>query len=217
MAQGLEISKNKTEELKSLSENLKTLAVAREKEVEPEKLKIKNAIEMENPKQMRVHARNMVRMRQEVANYHQVSHRLDSMVYYFDKEPEQSVVFSFIPAIVESIDSSLATGNSKKLVRTMDEIEKRYFSEEVVAKFKYSSATENMPVFMSEDEKVSNLIKKVSDEYKLKVSIRLEHSSGTSPTIRNEVKWFDDSQVKTKTTGCFNMFACFYYEFLVYA
>ncbi|KAI3956962.1 hypothetical protein MKX01_000996 [Papaver californicum] len=103
-----------------------------------------------NPKQIRVHARNMVRMTQEVANYHQVSHSLDSMIFgthnYFDKEPEQNVEFSFIPIIVESIDSLLATGNSKKLVRTMDEIEKRYFNEEVVAKFKYSSATENMHV-----------------------------------------------------------------------
>ncbi|KAI3877951.1 hypothetical protein MKW92_003281 [Papaver armeniacum] len=166
---------------------------------------------------MRIHARNMVRMRQEVANYRQVSHRLDSMVDYFDKEPEQSVVFSFIPTIFEAIDSSLATGNSKKLVTTMDEIEKGYFNAEVVAKFKYSSITENRPVFMSEEEKVSNLIQKVADEYKLKVSVRLERSPGASPTVRSEVKWFDDSQVKTKATSRFNIFACFSNEFLVYA
>ncbi|KAI3850774.1 hypothetical protein MKW98_030834 [Papaver atlanticum] len=217
MAQRLEKSKNKTEELKSLSENLKTLAKEREKEVEPEKLKIKDAIEKENRKEMRTCARNMVRMRQEVTNYRQTSHRLDSIVDYFDKEPEQSVVFSFIPTIVESIVSSLATGSSKKLVSTMDEIEKRYFNVEVVSKFKYSSITENRPVFMSEEEKVSNLIQKVADECKLKVSVRLEHSPGASPTIRNEVKWFDDSQVKTKTTSRFNIFACFSYEFLVFA
>ncbi|KAI3875226.1 hypothetical protein MKX03_008924 [Papaver bracteatum] len=217
MAQRLEKSKNKTEELKSLSENLKALAKEREKEVEPEKLKVKDAIEKENRREMRIHARNMVRTRQEVTNYRQVSHRLDSMVDYFDKEPEQSVVFSSVPAIVESIVSSLATGNSKKLVTTMDETEKRYFSAEVVAKFKYSSITVNRPVFMSEEEKVSNLIQKVADEYKLKVSVRLEYSPGASPTIRNEVKWFDDSQVKTKTTSRFSIFACFSNEFLVYA
>ncbi|XP_026451072.1 uncharacterized protein LOC113351272 [Papaver somniferum] len=209
MAQGLEKSKNKTEELKSLSENLKTLAKEREKEVEPEKLKTKDAIEKENLKEMRIHARNMVRMRQEVADYGQISHRLDSMVDYFDKEPEQSVVFSFIPTVVEAIDSSIATGNSKTLVTTLDEIEKRYFSAEIVVKFKYSSITENRPVCMSEEEKVCNLIQKVADEYKLKVSVRLEHSPRMSPTVRDEVKWFDDSQVKTKTTSWFNIFACY--------
>ncbi|MCL7021919.1 hypothetical protein MKW94_018003 [Papaver nudicaule] len=217
MAQFLKKLKNNTGELKSLSENLKILANEREKEVEPEKLSLKNAIEKENRKQMQIHARNIVRMRQEIRNYYQILHRLDSMVGYFDKEPEQSVMFSFIPTIVESIDSSLETRNSKNLVKTMDDIERRYFTEEVVAKFKYSSATENVPVFMSEDEKVSNLIQKVADEYHLKVSVGLERLSGT-PTIRNEVKWFDDAEVKTRrTTSCFNMFACFSYEFLVIA
>ncbi|XP_026451879.1 charged multivesicular body protein 1b-like [Papaver somniferum] len=209
MAQGLEKSKNKSEELKSLSENLKTVAKEREKEVAPEKLRIKDAIEKQNGKEMRIHARNMVRMRQEVANDHQISRRIDSMVDYFDKEPEQSAVFSFIPTIVEAIDSSLAPGNSKKLATTVDEIEKRYFSAEVVSKFKYSSITENRPVFMSEEEKLCNLIQKVADEYKLKVSVRLEHSPGMSPTVRDEVKWFDDSQVKTKSTSWFNIFACY--------
>ncbi|MCL7034248.1 hypothetical protein MKW94_029671 [Papaver nudicaule] len=127
MAQVLKKSENNTRELKSLLENLKILANECEKEVEPEKLSLKNAIQKENRKQMQIHARNIVRMRQEIRNYFQISHRLDSMV----------------DSIVESIDSSLETGNSKNLV------------EEVVAKFKYSSATENMPVFMFEDEKVN--------------------------------------------------------------
>lgn len=90
MAQGLEKPENKTEELRALSENLKILANEREKEVEPEKFMVKNTIEKENRKQMRMHARNMVRMQQEVTNYHQMSHPLDSMVDYFDKEPEHS-------------------------------------------------------------------------------------------------------------------------------
>ncbi|KAI3875225.1 hypothetical protein MKX03_008923 [Papaver bracteatum] len=182
MAQGLKKSENKTEELKSLSDDLKML------------LKIKNAIEKENGKQMGVHARNMV---QEVANYHQMSHRLNSMVY-FHKEPEHSLVFSVIPTIVES---SLTTGNSKKLVRTMDEIEKQIFTAEVVAKFKFSSITKNVPVFMSEDEKVSNLIQTVENEHNLKVSVGLQHFP-EPPTIQKKVEY---AEVKT---SCFNIFGC---------
>ncbi|KAI3850770.1 hypothetical protein MKW98_030830 [Papaver atlanticum] len=83
-------------------------------------------------------------IRHEVLNYRHISMRIDSMVEYFDSELEQSTVFSSIPAIVQSISSSLATKNLK----AMDKIEKQYFDKEVVAKFKYSAAT-----FISEETK----------------------------------------------------------------
>ncbi|KAI3979516.1 hypothetical protein MKX01_001708 [Papaver californicum] len=200
MAQGLAKSENKIKELKYLPDNLKILANKREKEIKPEKLKIKNAIEKENRKQMRIHARNMVCMRKEVANYHQMSHRLDSMVDYFDKEPKQSVVFSVIPTIVESVGS--------KLVRTMDENEKQFSNAEALAKFKYSSANGNVPVFISEDEKVSDLIQTVADEFTLKVSVGLDYSP-EPPTTQKERNYFNDAEVKT---SCFNIFSCCAYE-----
>ncbi|RZC49878.1 hypothetical protein C5167_018304 [Papaver somniferum] len=145
-----------------------------EKEIEPEKLKVKNAMEKGNEKQIRIHFRNMVRMRHEVVNYRQISNRLDSMVDYFDKEPEESKVLSSIPAIVESIDASLTSGNTKNMLKTMDQIKKQYFDDEIVAKFTSSSATESTPIAMSEDEEISALIKKIAAEYDLKASIELE-------------------------------------------
>lgn len=55
------------------------------------------------------------------------------------------------------------------------------FSLPLVAKFKFSSITQNVSVFMSEDDKVSHLIQTVADDYNLKVSVGLQqHSSEPS-------------------------------------
>ncbi|KAI3850765.1 hypothetical protein MKW98_030825 [Papaver atlanticum] len=202
---------SKTEDLKSVSDSLRTMADEREKEIEPEKLKVKNAMEKGNEKQIRIHVRNMVRMRHEVVNYRQISNRLDSMVDYFDKEPEESKVLSSIPAIVESIDSSLTSGNTKNMLKTMDQIEKQYFDDQIVAKFTSSSANESTPIAMSEDEEISALIKKIADEYNLKASIELEPSQ--KPALREEdkeVKKVDEGEVgvKIKSKSLFNIFAC---------
>ncbi|KAI3902444.1 hypothetical protein MKW92_016784 [Papaver armeniacum] len=156
--------KSKTEDLKSVSDSLRTLAEEREKEIEPEKLKIKDAMEKGNTKQIRIHARNMVRMRQEVSNYRQICNRLDSMVDYFDKQPEQRSVLNSIPAIVESIDSSLTSGNTKNMLKSMDQIEKQFFDEETMAKFKSSSATESAPIAVSEDDEINTLVKALAEE-----------------------------------------------------
>ncbi|KAI3875219.1 hypothetical protein MKX03_008917 [Papaver bracteatum] len=202
---------SKTEDLKSVSDSLRTMADEREKEIEPEKLKVKNAMEKGNEKQIRIHVRNMVRMRHEVVNYRQISSRLDSMVDYFDKEPEESKVLSSIPAIVESIDSSLTSGNTKNMLKTMDQIEKQYFDDETVAKFTSSSTTESTPIAMSEDEEISTLIKKMADEYNLKASIELEPSQKTALREEDkEVKKVDEGEVgvKIKSKSCFNIFAC---------
>ncbi|KAI3912148.1 hypothetical protein MKW92_037357 [Papaver armeniacum] len=177
---------SKTEDLKSVSDSLRSMADEREKEIEPEKLKVKNAMEKGNEKQIRIHVRNMVRMRREMVNYRQISNRLDSMVDYFDKEPEESKVLSSIPAIVESIDASLTSGNTKNMLKTMDQIEKQYFDDEIVAKFTSSSATESTPIAISEDEEISTLLKKLADEYNLKASIELEPSQKTA--VREEDK-----------------------------
>ncbi|KAI3875217.1 hypothetical protein MKX03_008915 [Papaver bracteatum] len=155
---------SKTEDLKSVSESLKTLADEREKEIASEKLRVKNAMEKGNAKQIRIHARNMVRMRQEVTNYRQICTRLDYMVDYFDKQPEQSSVLNSIPAIVESIDSSLTSGNTRDMLKSMDEIEKQFFDEETMAKFTNSSATENAPTAMSEDDEINTLVKTLAEE-----------------------------------------------------
>ncbi|KAI3956956.1 hypothetical protein MKX01_000990 [Papaver californicum] len=164
MAENFEQMESKTEDLKSVSDSLRTLADEREKEIEPEKLKIKNAMEKGNAKQIRIHARNMVRMRQEVTNYRQICNRLDSMVDYFDKQPKDSSVLSFIPAIVESIDSSLTSGDTKNMLKTMDQIEKQFLDEEIMAKFTSSSATESTPIAMSEDEEISSLVENLANE-----------------------------------------------------
>ncbi|RZC51706.1 hypothetical protein C5167_020139 [Papaver somniferum] len=202
---------SKTEDLKSVSDSLRTMADEREKEIEPEKLKVKNAMEKGNEKQIRIHVRNMVRMRRELVNYRQISNRLDSMVDYFDKEPEESKVLSSIPAIVESIDSSLTSGNTKNMLKTMDQIEKQYFDDEIVAKFTSSSATESTPIAMSEDEEISALIKKIADEYNMKASIELEPSQKTALREEDkEVKKVDEGEVgvKIKSKRRFNIFAC---------
>ncbi|KAI3979520.1 hypothetical protein MKX01_001712 [Papaver californicum] len=202
MEWSIEKKDNKTEDLKSVSDSLKLLADEREKEMEPEKLMAKNAIEKGNTKQIRIHARNMVRMKQEVTNYRQISKRLDSMVDYFDNVPEQSTVLSSIPSIIESIDSALATGKSKKMLKTMDQIETQFFNKELVAKFKSLSGTENTPISMSEDEEISSLIQNVTDEY------------NSQATVKNEDKEVqkvneDDVEVKTKTSSCcFHIFTC---------
>ncbi|KAI3979519.1 hypothetical protein MKX01_001711 [Papaver californicum] len=147
---------SKTKALKSLSENMRNLADECEKEIEPEKRMLKDAVQKGNTKQIEKHTKNMVGIRHEVVNFRQISNRIDSMVDYFENEPEKSAVFSSIPAIVESINSSLATENPKKLLKTMNKIEKQYFDKEVVAKFKSSAATESTATFMSEDEKTHN-------------------------------------------------------------
>ncbi|KAI3912152.1 hypothetical protein MKW92_037361 [Papaver armeniacum] len=174
MEGSIEKKENKTEDLKSVSDTLKMLADEREKEMEPEKLMVKNAIEKGNTKQIRIHARNMVRMRQEVTNYRQISKRLDSMVDYFDNVPEDSTVLSSIPLIIESIYSELATGNSKKMLKTMDQIKTQYFTTELVAKFKSLSGTENIPISLSEDEEISSLIQKLTDENNLQATVENE-------------------------------------------
>ncbi|RZC49877.1 hypothetical protein C5167_018305 [Papaver somniferum] len=196
-----EKKENKTEDLKSVSDSLKMLADEREKEMEPEKLMVKNAIDKGNTKQIRIHARNMVRMRQEVTNYRQISKRLDSMVDYFDNVPEDSTVLSSIPLIIESIDSALATGNSKKMLKTMDQIETQFFTTELVAKFKSLSGTENTRISLSEDEEISSLIQKLTEEY------------NSQATVENEDKEVqkvneDDVEVMIKTSSCFHIFAC---------
>ncbi|KAI3956961.1 hypothetical protein MKX01_000995 [Papaver californicum] len=140
----------------NVSENMRNLANECEKEIEPEKRMLKDAVQKGNTKQIEKHTKNMLGLRHEVVNFRQISNRIDSMLDYFDSEPEQSAVFSSIPAIVESINSSLATGNSKKMLKAMNKIEKQYFDKQVVAKFKSSAATESTPTFMSEDEKAHN-------------------------------------------------------------
>ncbi|MCL7029690.1 hypothetical protein MKW94_009632 [Papaver nudicaule] len=147
---------SKTKALKSASENLRNLANECEKEVEPEKRQLKDAVQKGNTRQIEKHTKNLVQIRHEAVNYRQIANRIDSMVDYFDNEPEHSAVLNSIPAIVESINSSVATGNPKKMVKAMNKIEKHYFDKEVVAKFKSSSATESTPTFMSEDEKPHN-------------------------------------------------------------
>ncbi|KAI3956957.1 hypothetical protein MKX01_000991 [Papaver californicum] len=202
---------SKTEDLKFVSDSLRALADEREKEIEPEKLKVKSAMEKGNAKQIRIHARNMVRMRHEVVNYRQISNRLDSMVDYFDKEPEQSKVLSSIPAIVESIDSFLTSGNTKNMLKTMDQIEKQFFDEEVVAKFTSSSATESTPVAISEDKEISSLVKKLAAEYNLKASVELEPSQKQVPRAEDkEDKKVDEADVavKIKSQSFFNIFTC---------
>ncbi|XP_026451079.1 charged multivesicular body protein 1b-like [Papaver somniferum] len=201
----------KTDDLKSISDSLRSMADEREKEIEPEKLKVKNAMEKGIEKQIRIHVRNMVRMRHEVVSYRQISNRLNSMVDYFDKEPEGSKVLSLIPAIVESIDSSLTSGNTRNMLKTMDQIDKQFFDDEIVAKFTSSSATESTPTAMSEDEEISTLIKKIADEYNMKASIELEPSKRTALREEDkEVKKVDEGEVgvKTKSKSCFNIFAC---------
>ncbi|XP_026451877.1 ESCRT-related protein CHMP1A-like [Papaver somniferum] len=147
---------SKTKALISLSENLRNLADECEKAIEPEKRKLKEAIQKGDTKQTEKHTKNMVGIRHEAVNFRQIANRIDSMVDYFENEPEQSTAFGSIPAIVESVNSALATGNPKKLLKAMNKIEKQYFDKEVVAKFKSSAATESTPTFMSEDEKPHN-------------------------------------------------------------
>ncbi|RZC49872.1 hypothetical protein C5167_018299 [Papaver somniferum] len=147
---------SKTKALISLSENLRNLADECEKEIEPEKRKLKEAIQKGDTRQTEKHTKNMVGIRHEAVNFRQIANRIDSMVDYFENEPEQSPVLSWIPAIVESVNSALETGNPKKLLKAMNKIEKQYFDKEVVAKFKYSAATESTPTFMSKDEKPHN-------------------------------------------------------------
>ncbi|KAI3880151.1 hypothetical protein MKX03_008186 [Papaver bracteatum] len=115
---------------------------------------VKKAIEKGNTKQIRIHARNMVRMRQEVTNYRRIS-------------------------------KPLATGNSKKMLKTMDQIETQFFTTELVAKFT--------------NEEMSSLIQKVTDEYNSHATIE-----------DNEVHKIneDDVEVKIKTSRCFRLFAC---------
>ncbi|KAI3850769.1 hypothetical protein MKW98_030829 [Papaver atlanticum] len=118
------------------------------------------------------------------------------MVDYFDNVPEKSTVLSSIPLIIEPIDSALATGNSKKMLKTMDEIETQFFTTELVAKFKILSGTENTPISMSGDEEISSLIQKVTDEYNLQATVQNEDKEVQKI---NE----DEVEVKIKTPGYF--------------
>ncbi|KAI3956960.1 hypothetical protein MKX01_000994 [Papaver californicum] len=140
------------------------LADEREKVMESEKLMVKNAIEKGITKQIRIHARNIVCMRQEVANF-------IALIL--------CTVLSLISSIIESIDSALATGNSKKMLKTMDQIETQFFNKELVAKFKSSSGTENTPISMSEDEEttVHNEDKEVQKVNEDDVEVKIKNFS----------------------------------------
>ncbi|XP_026451081.1 uncharacterized protein LOC113351281 [Papaver somniferum] len=131
-------------------------------------------MEKRNEKQIRIHVRNMVRMKHEVVNYRQIFNRRNSMVDYFDKEPEESKVLSSIPAIVESIDSSLTSRNTKNMLKTMDQIKKQYFDDEIVPNLLVHRPSESAPIATSEDEEISTLTRKIADEYNMKASIELE-------------------------------------------
>ncbi|OVA11741.1 Snf7 [Macleaya cordata] len=169
----VKVKNNQTTELKSISKSLKHLAHEREKEEKPEKLKIKQAIEKGNMKQARIHAKNMIRMKTEVMTYGRISSRLDSMIDNLDDEPALS---NSVPEIVEAIDSSLATGNLKKMLETMDRIEKQFFGnkEEAVVEEKSTKNSADADtctsVVVPKEDQINSLIQEVADEYKLKIS-----------------------------------------------
>ncbi|MCL7039437.1 hypothetical protein MKW94_028269 [Papaver nudicaule] len=131
---------SKTKALKSVSETLRNLANECEKEVEPEKRQLKDAVQKGNTRQIEKHTKNLVQIRHEAVNYRR-------MVI---------VLIPWLITLTTNRNKVPSTGNPKKMVKAMNKIEKHYFDKEVVAKFKSSSATESTPTFMSEDEKPHN-------------------------------------------------------------
>ena len=102
---------NQIMELKFTSKSLQRQAKKCEKEEKSQKLKIKKAMEKGNIDGARICAENAIRKRNEQMNYLRLSSRLDAVVARLDTQAKMQTVSKSMGSIVNSLNSSLSTGN----------------------------------------------------------------------------------------------------------
>ncbi|XP_057526630.1 ESCRT-related protein CHMP1B-like [Amaranthus tricolor] len=163
---------NQIMELKFTSKSLQRQAKKCEKEEKSQKLKIKKAMEKGNIDGARICAENAIRKRNEQMNYLRLSSRLDAVVARLDTQAKMQTVSKSMGSIVNSLNSSLSTGNLQKLSETMDQFEKQFVNMEVQAEFMESSMAGSTSLSTPESD-VNSLMQQVADDYGLEVSVGL--------------------------------------------
>ncbi|CAO2813175.1 unnamed protein product [Amaranthus hypochondriacus] len=178
---------NQIMELKFTSKSLQRQAKKCEKEEKSQKLKIKKAMEKGNIDGARICAENAIRKRNEQMNYLRLSSRLDAVVARLDTQAKMQTVSKSMGSIVNSLNSSLSTGNLQKLSETMDQFEKQFVNMEVQAEFMESSMAGSTSLSTPESD-VNSLMQQVADDYGLEVSVGLpQPAAHPVPTKTDEV------------------------------
>ncbi|KAL2937360.1 ESCRT-related protein CHMP1A [Bienertia sinuspersici] len=176
---------NQIMELKFTSKSLLRQAKKCEKDEKSEKLKIKKAMEKGNMDGARICAENAIRKRNEQMNYLRLSSRLDAVVARLDTQAKMQTVSKSMGSIVNSLNSSLTTGNLQKMSETMDNFEKQFVNMEVQAEFMESSMAGSTSLSTPESD-VNSLMHQVADDYGLEVSVGLPQPSAHPVPTKTE-------------------------------
>ncbi|KAF9593439.1 hypothetical protein IFM89_022931 [Coptis chinensis] len=88
-------------------------------------------------------------------------------------------------SIVNSLESSLTTGNFQKMWETMDQFEKQFVNMEVQAEFMESSMAGSTSLSTPERD-VNSLMQQVAYDYGLEVSVGLPQAAGHAIAVASK-------------------------------
>ncbi|KAL6992847.1 Charged multivesicular body protein 1b [Sarracenia purpurea var. burkii] len=131
---------NQIIELKITTKSLYRQAKKCGKDEKTEKLKVKNAIEKGNMDDARIYnIENGIHKHSNQMNYLRLASRLDAGVAKLNTQAKMTTISKSMSSIVKSLESSLASNNLQKMLKMIDQFERRFVNMEVHAEFMESS------------------------------------------------------------------------------
>ncbi|KAF9593140.1 hypothetical protein IFM89_020350 [Coptis chinensis] len=101
------------------------------------------------------------------------------------RNKQMNTISKSMGSIVNSLESSLTTGNFQKMSETMDQFEKQFVNMEVQAEFMESLMTGSTLLSTPEGD-VNSLMQQVADDYGLEVSVGLPQAAGHAIAVASK-------------------------------
>ncbi|KAF9594041.1 hypothetical protein IFM89_026893 [Coptis chinensis] len=101
------------------------------------------------------------------------------------RNKQMNTISKSMGSIVNSLESSLTTGNFQKMWETMDQFEKQFVNMEVQAEFMESSMAGSTSLSTPERD-VNSLMQQVAYDYGLEVSVGLPQAHGHAIAVASK-------------------------------
>ncbi|KJE97517.1 chromatin modifying protein 1b [Capsaspora owczarzaki ATCC 30864] len=159
--------------LKFSSKQMDKLSKKCEKEMEANKIKVKQAIQKGNHEGGRIYAENAIRKRNEANNFLRMSARLDAVSQRIQTALTMKQVTKDMGGLVRNLDKVMASMDLEKISKVMDKFEEQFADLDVRSSVMENSMAAATTLQTPEDQ-VDALIQKVADEHGLEIQQQLD-------------------------------------------
>lgn len=166
---------------KSLERNAKRCS----KDEAAEKLKLKKAIQQQNPEGAKIHAEAAIRKKNEGLNYLRLASRIDGVASQVQTAVSMRSVTKSMGSVVTSLDAALASNQLEKVSMIMDQFERQVENLNVQSASMESAMSASTAMSTPADQ-VSLLMQQVADEHGLELSGQMMETAAPGGRIMQE-------------------------------